>query len=289
VTFRIGSSFKTGVTNASGVATASLPLFVDPGARQIVATFSPEDTIAGSSDENPITITGLGTSLTLSLGTGSVAGTPSGVSATLKSGSMPIAGRTITFVANGTGIAVGQGFVRSATTDAAGVASLGATPTVPVGTYTLTAYFGGTMNLHPWSAPSAIITIPPDPIYGSSSTSGPMKVIYPFTGFFSPVDNNGVVNVAKAGSTIPVKFSLGGNYGLAILNGDPKAIKLTSCGSGALDDIEVVTTSNSGLTYDAGSGQYQYNWKTDKSKTGCFRLEVALIDGQTYTAMFQLK
>jgi hypothetical protein len=34
---------------------------------------------------------------------------------------------------------------------------------------------------------------------------------YTFTGFFSPVDNPPTVNVAKAGSAIPVKFSLGGN------------------------------------------------------------------------------
>src|SRR5215211_1212333 len=51
---------------------------------------------------------------------------------------------------------------------------------------------------------------------------------YPFTGFFQPIDNNGVFNSAKAGSTIPVKFSLGGDKGLNIFlnNQAPVANKI---------------------------------------------------------------
>ena len=227
VAFRIGTSFATGTTDASGVATATLKLLVNPGPQQIVATFAPEDTVAGSTDQAPITVSGLTTNLTLSLGTGSLPGTASGVSATLKSGATPIGGRTVTFVANGTVVAAGQGFVKSVTTDASGVAALGPTPSVPLGTYTLNAYFGGTFDVHPWSSPSTTITVPDDLVYGSSSTSGPMKIIYPFTGFFSPVDNLPILNIAKAGSTIPVKFSLGGDRGLGILAvGSPKLVPI---------------------------------------------------------------
>ena len=43
-----------------------------------------------------------------------------------------------------------------------------------------------------------------------------VTVSYPFTGFFRPVDNLPTVNVVKAGSAIPVKFSLGGDQGLNI-------------------------------------------------------------------------
>ena len=37
-----------------------------------------------------------------------------------------------------------------------------------------------------------------------------------FEGFFQPVDNLPVVNTVKAGSTVPLKFSLGGYHGTAI-------------------------------------------------------------------------
>ena len=43
--------------------------------------------------------------------------------------------------------------------------------------------------------------------------------MYSFNGFFQPVDNL-LLNVAKAGSAIPVKFSLGGNVGLGIFRAD---------------------------------------------------------------------
>src|SRR5262249_27214781 len=42
------------------------------------------------------------------------------------------------------------------------------------------------------------------------------SVLYTFSGFFQPVDNLPTVNSVKAGSAIPVKFSLDGNQGLNI-------------------------------------------------------------------------
>jgi hypothetical protein len=52
--------------------------------------------------------------------------------------------------------------------------------------------------------------------------------VYDWTGFFSPVDNPEVdTNKAKAGSTIPVKFSLGGDQGLDIFeSGYPNSVPM---------------------------------------------------------------
>ena len=38
--------------------------------------------------------------------------------------------------------------------------------------------------------------------------------IYTFQGFFPPVEADPVLNVVKAGSSVPLKFSLGGDHGL---------------------------------------------------------------------------
>ena len=116
-------------------------------------------------------------------------------------------------------------------------------------------------------------------------------MIWPFTGFFSPVDNQPVLNVAKAGSTVPVKFSLGGDRGLAIFAaGYPGAVKIACLSGFPTDPIEETNTSNSGLTYDATTNQYKYNWKTLKSYLGsCYRLDLKLVDGSTYSANFQFK
>jgi hypothetical protein len=100
-----------------------------------------------------------------------------------------------------------------------------------------------------------------------------------------PVDNNGVVyNVAKAGSAIPVKFSLHGDHGAAVLAaGSPQSAKMT-CGSNAPQDAveQTVAAGSSGLSYDPATDQYTYVWKTDKAWAAtCRQLQVRLADGST--------
>lgn len=115
---------------------------------------------------------------------------------------------------------------------------------------------------------------------------------YRFSGFLSPVDSPPVLNSTKAGSAIPVKFSLAGNQGLGVLAAGSPTSQPRSCpGAGAIvDPIEETTTSNSGLTYDALTDAYTYVWKTDKRWSGtCRTLTVTLADGQSYTADFQFK
>jgi predicted extracellular nuclease len=115
---------------------------------------------------------------------------------------------------------------------------------------------------------------------------------YNFTGFFQPVDNTPVLNSVKGGSSIPVKFSLGGNQGLDIfLSGYPISRPITCDLNAPLDDIEqTVTSGGSSLSYDATSDQYSYVWKTNKAWTGtCRQLVVILKDGSIHYANFKFK
>ena len=58
-----------------------------------------------------------------------------------------------------------------------------------------------------------------------------------------------------------------------------------------VDPVEqTLTNSNSGLSYDSGSGQYNYVWKTDKAWAGtCRQLTLAFKDGTVQTAHFKFK
>jgi hypothetical protein len=121
------------------------------------------------------------------------------------------------------------------------------------------------------------------------------SVVYNFHGFFQPVDNGGVFNVAKAGSAIPVKFDLSGNQGLGILAAGSPAVSAAQCPSSTTlqDTIEETSAAtNSGLQFDATAnlpfGQYIYVWKTAASFAGtCKMLNVKLIDGTSHTAFFK--
>jgi Peptidase family C25 len=118
------------------------------------------------------------------------------------------------------------------------------------------------------------------------------NVIWPFTGFFQPVDNPPVINQVNAGAAVPVKFSLGGNRGLTIFAAGSPSSALTNCASGVVVDPieETSTASTSGLQYSAASNQYTYVWKTLKTYAGtCRTLTVKLADGTTHTATFKFK
>ncbi len=110
---------------------------------------------------------------------------------------------------------------------------------------------------------------------------------YTWRGFFSPVDNDNL-NAVKAGSTVPFKFSLGGNFGMAIFADGYPASRV--CGTtGPLSAM--VNPGGSSLSYDATTDQYQFNWKTDKATRAgtCLEAVFKLADGSEHTARFSFK
>ncbi len=128
-----------------------------------------------------------------------------------------------------------------------------------------------------------------DPNYTGAGTSVSIAVLYQFSGFFQPVDNPTVVNKVKAGRAIPVKFSLGGNQGLDVLQAGSPSASTFSCGAGMSEDLieETVTANASGLQYDATADQYNYVWKTGTGyANSCRKLTLTLKDGTRHEALF---
>jgi hypothetical protein len=119
------------------------------------------------------------------------------------------------------------------------------------------------------------------------------NVHYAFAGFFAPIDNpeTGKMNGVKAGSSVPVKFSLGGNQGLNIFQlGSPPSWKFLNCANGEDVSLDTPTTTagSSSLSYDPTSGWYTYVWKTDRTWAGkCLRLTVTLGDGTAHVVDFK--
>jgi HYR domain-containing protein len=118
-----------------------------------------------------------------------------------------------------------------------------------------------------------------------------VTVQYNWSGFYSPIENT-VVNRVKAGSAIPIKFSLGGNMGLDVFAaGYPiSAVAANFDGVVAVNDItdlSIASAGGSSLTYDPLANQYIYVWKTDKAYAGTNRqLQVKLKDGTVHIGNF---
>lgn len=127
---------------------------------------------------------------------------------------------------------------------------------------------------------------------GGGSCSFTVTVRYNFKGFFPPLSDLPEVNLADAGSAIPVKFSLSGDQGLGIFAKGFPASGVIACDSSEppTEIQQIVNADNTNLSYDAKSDQYQYVWKTESSWAGtCRQLVIKLNDGSERRANFRFK
>lgn len=125
-------------------------------------------------------------------------------------------------------------------------------------------------------------------------TSSPCDGEFAVTGFFQPVDMDGIENVATAGRVVPLKWRVLDGDGLPV--SDPASFtSMTSatytCPSARLVTQDAVEryVSKSGLRY-LGDGYWQFNWATPKSYVGqCRTVTLTLSDGTTIAADFRFQ
>jgi hypothetical protein len=119
-------------------------------------------------------------------------------------------------------------------------------------------------------------------------------------GFYQPVDNPDTVNVAKAGSTIPLKFKVFWARGDVLMEEitdtniiqKPLQAQKISCSDLSNlqeDPITLTATGGTSLRYDPIEEQFIYNWKTPTQKNTCWKVTVSTIDGSSIYAYFRLK
>ena len=128
-----------------------------------------------------------------------------------------------------------------------------------------------------------------------------VKSGYIFTGFFKPIYNLPKVNKVKAGSLIPVRFSLGGNFGPNIFApGYPQSQVVACAGLGQtkeadVDEVEAPGSRKARLAVGGTGGtgwlipipdserhtwQYLFVWKTERAWAGtCRQLIIQFNDG----------
>jgi hypothetical protein len=124
---------------------------------------------------------------------------------------------------------------------------------------------------------------------------------YDLPEFSSPVDNAPMVNKAKAGQTIPVKWYLGDEWRMgdpmfgpisdptAIVGVTSQKIACPDLSGEAVDAIETYVSDPGTLQY-LGDGYWQFNWRTQRLWTGeCRTMTLTLSDGTTKSASFSFR
>jgi hypothetical protein len=126
-----------------------------------------------------------------------------------------------------------------------------------------------------------------------ATASFKVTVSFAFNGFLPPVDGNKTLNAMKAGSTAPIKWQIPDGSGgyisdLSVVNRTTSGV--ISCVSGSnLDELEQYATGGTSLRYDTASNQYIYNWQSPKKAGTCYKVVIALTDGSTHEALFNLR
>ena len=105
-----------------------------------------------------------------------------------------------------------------------------------------------------------------------------------------PVDGGDVVNLVRRGRTVPIKFAaFDGDTEIV----DPSAVTVSSTqvscpASPVTDTVEVTSSEQSGLGYDARDHHFIYHWRAPSGPAGsCWDVSFT-IEGSTLTAHFRL-
>jgi hypothetical protein len=112
-------------------------------------------------------------------------------------------------------------------------------------------------------------------------------------GFFAPVNMGGTLNTVKAGSTVPLKFTVfaGPTELTSTTVVKSFAARQVSCATldAASDPVEVTSTGGTSLRYDTTAHQFVQNWKTPSSAGACYVVTMTTQDGSQLAANFRLK
>jgi MBG domain-containing protein len=120
---------------------------------------------------------------------------------------------------------------------------------------------------------------------GSKSVSLTVSSAMSFGGFYAPIRNLPYVNTVQAGSSIPVKFTVGAYRGNKVLLQTPSSVAV-SCPAGAAENVVRPVVGIAGLRSLGYS--YNYVWKSSKDWAGtCRKFVLTLADGSTHEALFR--
>jgi hypothetical protein len=108
-----------------------------------------------------------------------------------------------------------------------------------------------------------------------------------FKGFFQPVHNLPAVNGVKAGTAVPVRFSVEGTLESVLQPGSPTSVPAV-CSAGVADKPIAGTVKGGASGPGAVGNMHTYLWKTSADWAGtCRRLVVTLVDGSRHEALFR--
>ena len=145
----------------------------------------------------------------------------------------------------------------------------------------------GTFNVENLGGDDVIVSVDGIETTVSAGTSKNVRT-WDFRGFARPVENNGALNVARAGRSVPLKWRLRHADGTAVTDLDAATLTVMSfdCATGEPDGEE--PTVDESPLQPLGNGHYRILWRTSRSYArSCKAVQLDLGEGVTHDASFQ--
>jgi hypothetical protein len=124
---------------------------------------------------------------------------------------------------------------------------------------------------------------------GNSASASATYTVLPWSlaGFYAPVEMNGVYNLVRGGSPVPLKFEVFAGpkelTSTSVVTSFTQT-RITCDGSALTGDVEITS-----LQYDATAGQFIQKWQTPRQPGACYRVTMMTRDGSSLVAFFRLR
>jgi len=111
-------------------------------------------------------------------------------------------------------------------------------------------------------------------------------------GFLAPANTPPTLNLVPRGALVPIRWKLPDGRGGFVSNTasfTSATVGSLSCGGSPSVPLNDTASGPAGISYDAASGTFTYNWQTNGGWTGCRKLTIKLRDNSTHELRFRFQ
>ena len=119
-----------------------------------------------------------------------------------------------------------------------------------------------------------------------------VESLFNFAGFLAPVSEPPTLNLVTRGSLVPIRWQLPDGNGGFVSNTasfTSATVGSLTCGSATAVPLNDTASGASGISFDAGTNTFTYNWQTNAGWTGCRKLTIKLRDNTLHELQFKFQ
>ena len=119
-----------------------------------------------------------------------------------------------------------------------------------------------------------------------------VESLFNFEGFLAPANEPPTLNLVTRGSLVPIRWRLpdgNGGYVTNTASFTSATVGSLTCGSATVVPLNDTASGPAGISFDAGTNTFTYNWQTNAIWTGCRKLTIKLRDNTLHELRFRFQ